>query len=82
MNVVPFRKEFYATPPPIPGGRVSVRPSCLNQNSSSVGPEFHSESFHSPMNVVPCRNDRYASPPHIPSGRVAVRPSRINQNSR
>ncbi|GFR05272.1 hypothetical protein TNCT_703801 [Trichonephila clavata] len=82
MNVVPCRNEHCATPPPIPGRRVAVRPSRMNQNSRSVGPGFCYESFHSPMNALPCRNERYASPPHIPSGRVAVRPSRINQNSR
>ncbi|GFR05275.1 hypothetical protein TNCT_703811 [Trichonephila clavata] len=64
------------------GGRVSVRPSRVNQNSRSVGPEFYSESFPSPMNVVPCRNEHYATPPTMPGGRVSVRPSRVNQNSR
>ncbi|GFR25295.1 hypothetical protein TNCT_175961 [Trichonephila clavata] len=81
MNVVPCRNEHYATAPPIPGGRVTVRPSRMNQKSISVGPEFHSESFHSPMNVVPCRNEHYATPPPIPGVRVAVRQSRVKQNS-
>ncbi|GFR25281.1 hypothetical protein TNCT_175891, partial [Trichonephila clavata] len=70
MNAVPCRNEHYATPPPIPGGRVLVRPSRVKQNSRSVGPEIYSESFHSPMNVVPCRNEHYATPPLIPGGRV------------
>ncbi|GFR25293.1 hypothetical protein TNCT_175941 [Trichonephila clavata] len=40
MNVLPCRKEHYAAPPPIPGGRVAVRPSRMNQNSRSVSPGF------------------------------------------
>ncbi|GFQ85341.1 hypothetical protein TNCT_658171 [Trichonephila clavata] len=48
MNVVPFRNEHHATPPPIPGGRVLVRPSRRHQNSSSVGPELYSEFFSQP----------------------------------
>ncbi|GFQ79417.1 hypothetical protein TNCT_328711, partial [Trichonephila clavata] len=34
----------------------------MHQNARLVGPEFYSESFHSPMNVVPCRNEHYATP--------------------
>ncbi|GFQ86384.1 hypothetical protein TNCT_643671 [Trichonephila clavata] len=82
MNVVPCRNEDYATAPPIPGGRVTVRPSRMNQKSISVGPEFCSESFHGPMNVVPCRKEHYVTPPHIQGGRVPVRPSRMQQNAR
>ncbi|GFR05730.1 hypothetical protein TNCT_69661 [Trichonephila clavata] len=66
---------------PIPGGRVLVRPSRVNQNSRPVGYEFYSEYFHRPMNVVPCRKEHYATPPPIPGGRVLVRPSHVNQNS-
>ncbi|GFQ86377.1 hypothetical protein TNCT_643651 [Trichonephila clavata] len=81
MNVVPCRNEHCATPPPIPGRRVAVRPSRMNQNSRSVGPGFCYESLHSQMNVVPCRNEHYATAPPIPGGRVTVRPSRMNQKS-
>ncbi|GFQ91132.1 hypothetical protein TNCT_618381 [Trichonephila clavata] len=82
MNVVPCRKEHYATPPLILGGRVSVRPSRMHQNASSVGPAYCYKSFHSSTNAMPCRNEHEVTPPCIPGGRVAVRLSRINQNLR
>ncbi|GFQ68951.1 hypothetical protein TNCT_590021 [Trichonephila clavata] len=59
LNVVPCRNEHYAPAPPIPGGRVTVRPSRMKQKSISKGPEFCSESFHGPMNVLPSRKEHY-----------------------
>ncbi|GFR05722.1 hypothetical protein TNCT_69641 [Trichonephila clavata] len=79
MNVVPCRNEHYATPPPIPGGRVSVRPSRMHQNARSAGAVYCYKSFPSSTNVVPCRNEHELTPPRIPGGRVSVRPSSMNQ---
>ncbi|GFQ74817.1 hypothetical protein TNCT_384151 [Trichonephila clavata] len=82
MNVVPCRKELYATPPHIPGGRVTVRASYMHQNARSVDRLLCSESFHCPVKFVNLKNEHYAIPPHSLGRWVTVGSSGMHRNAK